>query len=143
VDEDGDGIANEWDVYDHQVRDMSIRFSDSVDYTYDIPLIDAGDFFRIFVLLDNDYFDMSVRYSKHPLNVDDPFIHSGSFQNVYVHHGLTNQMAKEDFVGCPSPPCRIRYFSSFNVFRGVDIWGGTVVSNPSYPEGSECSYEEE
>ena len=140
VDKDDDGIADEWDVYAHAVKDVSVKFGDCTDCDFIVPYIDAGESFRMFALVDYDYFNMYLGYYTSPLQAEDPFLHGKYYQMVTPCRGLMNQFVKEDFDGCPSPPCRIRYYPVFDVFRDVDIWTVSAMANASYPTDVKCTY---
>ncbi|MEW6079711.1 MAG: hypothetical protein AB1724_18035 [Thermodesulfobacteriota bacterium] len=141
VDTNKDGIAQEWDVYPHGVRNLSVRFVATSPIDYLIPFISAGDFFRMFALTDYDYFDMSVSYYLPPLAGEDPFSHSDISRRVYSHRGLTNQISRKAFPGCPYASCLVRCISFFNSFRGQYAWSAMVLLNTSYPTGAQCDYE--
>ncbi len=140
VDKDGDGIADACDVYKHAVTDLSVKFADATNSSYVIPRINPGDYARVFVLIDYDYFVMKLDYYKLPLQDGDPFNHSKNVTDAHPFCGVMNQFVKEASDECPLPACRNRYYYPFDMFRGVSSWARVVIANARYDSKLECDY---
>ena len=160
VDTDQDGIADEWDVFSHEIRNAYLKISSIgnpiyaslVDYTFSAPQITAGDLSRNFIL--SDYGDTAFHVSNYAPVVKtderDTFIHSpvpetygksgAAIKNQVDYHIESQEECSK--VGA-SVPCDIRYYPLLYSFRGRYLWGpaGFIMDNPKYPENTTCTWE--
>ncbi len=159
VDTDHNGIANEWDVYPHDLKDIYLKISSvndlnnasPADYNLYVPYIKAGEFYRAYVL--SDYrLNHSDYVTAVPIVQDDKnnwnhtkAIMKGNWEGFAVkdqeeYHSEEEICAQFDI----EAPCIIVYSPDFYSFRGKEIWGagGVILDNPEYPPDSKCSWED-
>ncbi len=161
IDTDGDGNADEWDVFPHAAQDVYLKISSAgnplyaspSDYTFFIPFISPGDLYRAFIL--SDYGDDAFHCSNyapvvktderdvffHP-PVPESYIKSCSAIKNQVDYHIESQ--EECSKVGTSAPCDIRYYPLMYSFRGRNLWGpaGFIMDNPKYPEDANCSWED-
>lgn len=162
VDTDNDGVADLWDVYAHNLMDIYVRFSPISDpkfaspaeYNLHIPVLNAGQFSRIaFILSDYEFFLGFYITTVVKTDPDDDWVEYFP-PELYGYVGIKNQTKYGDrnacceALGIPDPDCigfeegcHIRHYPTFNSFRGVEMWEGTVLDNYPYPSDSSCPLE--
>ena len=162
VDTDKDGVADLWDVYAHNLKDIYVRFSPISDpkfaspaeYNLHIPVLNAGQFSRIaFILSDYEFFLGFYITTVVKTDPDDDWVEYFP-PELYGYVGIKNQTKYGDREACcealgiPDPDCigfeegcHIRHYPTFNSFRGVEMWEGTVLDNYPYPSDSSCPLE--
>ncbi|MFZ5564828.1 MAG: hypothetical protein ACOZBW_12325, partial [Thermodesulfobacteriota bacterium] len=142
VDPDGDGIANE-DVYAHGLKNLTLWVGGG---TYTTPFVDAGDVARPVFFLGNYTFSTraSALFYPEKLQSDDSYDHSNiDYYAAGYLTGLKNQRVYyENFSGCSTSPCWIRWVPLFYSYNGFYAWRGFIAKNDPYPSGSVCSYED-
>ena len=146
------GQAHGVDVYPHGLKDSYIRFSSidnpqgvsSTEYNFYIPQIAPGASSRIFILSDYDGCNLSYTGSAQKISDSDTWPH---LPGVLCPPGYTTFSPCRD-VYKPiknqtdtSNGTANRVYPTFNIFRGVQTWGGEAVENRSYPAGSVCPEE--
>jgi hypothetical protein len=159
VDINHNGIAEEWDVYPHDLKDIYLKISPTSDRNNASPTdknlyissIPAGDFYRAYVL--SDYrLNHSDYVTTVPIVQDDinNFDHTkaimegnwGGFalKDQEEYHSEQEICAQYDL----NAPCLIRYSPDYYTFRGEEIWGagGVILDNAEYPPGSKCSWDD-
>jgi len=138
------GIADEWDVYAHDVRDIYIRFSPEGVQRYASPdeydfringTIAAGEFMRAFYILTDYTHNYNVYSSWIKKDPYDPWIHPPSTSAIWPGKAIKNQTYYTDTEGY------IWRYPTFLEYRDKLIWwgGGLMYINRAYPAGSECS----
>ncbi|MFZ3137181.1 MAG: hypothetical protein WA126_07305 [Thermodesulfovibrionales bacterium] len=146
------GIADEWDVYAHDIKDIYTAFSPEGATRYASPdnyniytqYINAGEFLRTsFILTDyrHNYNLYETWVRKDP---QDPWIPYSAASEIYHGKAIKNQTDYvEDIAVCApfSAPCHIWWYPSFLSYRGHETWWGEGVMfiNEAYPINSECS----
>jgi hypothetical protein len=145
----GNGIADEWDVYAHDLQDIYIKLSpvnnqqnaSPTVYDYHVPYLFAGSFSRaLFILSDYDF-----KYSFYSTRVkqdSDPWAHSpltALFSGTAIKRQI-NYTDDSDLCG-GEPPCYLDYYPMFYTLKGVKMWwgGGVIYRNYPYPSNSQCS----
>ncbi|MBE0427112.1 MAG: hypothetical protein IBX72_10780 [Nitrospirae bacterium] len=153
VDTNNNGIADEWDVYAHDAKDIYLRFSpaskpryaSTTEYNFHIPSLTAGNFLRAFFILTDYQFNYSsynIYVKKDP---EDPWIHSPlPVIGLYSGKAIKNQTDYVEDVAICDPlgaPCYVWWYPTFLAYRGVELWwgGGIMFINNAYPVDSECS----
>ena len=145
----GNGIADEWDVYAHDLQDIYIKLSpvnnpqnaSPTVNDYHLPYLFAGGFSRaLFILSDYD-FEYSF-YATRVKQDSDPWAHSpltALFSGTAIKR-QTNYTDDSDLCG-GEPPCYLDYYPVFYTLRGVKMWwgGGVIYRNYPYPSDSQCS----
>ncbi|MEK6776948.1 MAG: hypothetical protein AABY87_08720, partial [bacterium] len=157
VDTNQNGIADEWDVYAHDLSDAYLKVSPSgspmpaspQDYTFDPYTVPAGTLYRAYILGDiqlgyGDYAKVAI------LDANDFWIHDNAvFQWLMTGSTIKNQVdynveSQEECakVGADAP-CDIRSYPVFYTFRNRNIWGraGFILDNPKYPPDADCPWE--
>ncbi len=157
VDTDDDGDADEWDIYVHDIRDMTLEFSytcSEPECKYSIPYLAAGDYQRLFVLSDyegeknvygGDYFTLAVDPA------DTRYHNNYYFQFVNRYHGVKNQSEFGEFPECDgSTYCWKRTITSFyGPIRGLYVLKALIKVNDGYPGDADplteltCSYRDQ
>jgi hypothetical protein len=137
VDTNNNGIAEEWDVYAHDIKDIYVRFSPDANpqnasptaYNYYFANLSAGTFSRALYILSDYQFSYSFYITWIRKDASDPWTHIPS---TYLYSGTAIKNQTED----------IRYYPTFYNFRNTDMWwgGGLIYRNAPYPSDSECSY---
>jgi len=141
------GVADEWDVYSHDLQDIYYRFypagtgpyqasSAEGEHQYYIGSVKAGEFDKsLYILSDYEYECSYIATPK--VDSSDSFIHY-NMQKTVTWPAIKNQF---DWDGAEY----IRAVGTFYEFRGVLIWGGIRAINKSYPDSEDteaCLYEE-
>lgn len=144
VDQNQDGLANSWefDVYPHEVTDLSVRFDEDSGWYYDVGAILPGEYARLFYLGENVHQpNMRLTYSVAPTVDDDNFNHSSTYLSSRYLPGSANQMIYGDY--CPGP-CLARLLPPFiTSCRGLASARAVRFVKKSYqsdPTG--CKYED-
>ncbi len=161
IDTNHNGIAEEWDVYPHDLKDIYLKISpisdlknaSPADYNLYIPRIKAGDLYRAYVLSDyqlnhSDYVTAvpTVQDDNNNWNHTQAIMKGKwagfAVKNQEEYHGEQEVCAQFKM----DAPCIIRYSPDFYSFRGKKIWGaaGVIFDNPKYPQNpsdSNCSWE--
>jgi hypothetical protein len=146
------GQAHGVDVYPHGLKDSYIRFSSidnpqgvsSNEYNFYIPQIAPGASSRIFILSDYDGCNLSYTGSAQKIGDSDTWPH---LPGVLCPPGYTIFSPCQEIYKPiknqtdTSNGTVNRVYPTFNVFRGVQTWGGEAVENRSYPAGSVCPEE--
>jgi hypothetical protein len=145
-------IADEWDVYSHDMTDIYLKFSSPdhtgyaspADYDISIPFLYGGDFVRAAYILTDYNFLYNSTQSVDSVDPGDPWSHPLSTSNLYSGIAIKNQMEYEEDPAVCSPmsaPCHIWWYPTFLEYRGVNLWwgGGIMYINNAYPQGSECT----
>lgn len=130
----GNGIADEWDVYTHDLANIYYRFfpvgsnviwASSTDYQYKLENLNAGEFSRsLYILTDYQYsYSYIASVNSH---ANDPFTHHYDVQGAWTMTSVKNQIESDN-----------RYTPPFYTFRGVDMWEGIKIINEpfiTYPD---------
>lgn len=154
VDMNHDGIANEWDVYAHDVDQLYLKISDTdnplqaspaqYDYIFSSPSTAALSRL-IYVLADHTAkFTYSFHITRTRKDPQDYWNHLPSLQ-AYTGTPVVNQdyyVEDQNLCGGPTA-CYIRYVPSFYPMRGYLMWWGSgfIFMNKPYPELSRCDYQ--
>ncbi|MBN1849512.1 MAG: hypothetical protein JW932_13100 [Deltaproteobacteria bacterium] len=138
------GIADEYDVYAHNLTDIYFRFSpmdqpafwpSETDYHYTVDRINGGEFSRSFYVL-ADY-DMVYTFRATPEALaGDPFGHP------YMYGYEDYQAVKNQIEWTGS--YYTRWVPPFYDFRGVEMYGGIFIINEPYPDPDDlyaCPYD--
>ena len=146
------GIADEWDVYQHSQKDIYVKIStqadpkkaSSTDYTFTVPVLAAGNFSRTFYILTDDNFSYSIVETWKNDDEKDPWVLVPSEARLFTGTSIKNQTDYvEDEALCypDSAPCYIWWYPEFLSYRERDEWwgAGVMYTNKAYPEGSECT----
>lgn len=161
IDANQNGLADEWDIFPHMVRNVYLSVSSSAEpipassanYMFFTPLIEPGALYRTFILSDygDNPFSCSNASLLTKLDARDLFIHP-TVPRVYSRgcSAIKNQTDYriEDPQECDNvgaqPPCDIRYYPLMYTFRGRNVWGpaGVVFENLSFPDGTRCSWDD-
>jgi len=146
ADKNDDGIAEDGDVYSHDMKDIHIKFSppgtavyaSPDDYSYYVSSLSAGSFKRVVYILADCKFNYSFYNKWRPpdtANTKDPFTHLDDV-SLYSGSAVKNQteIISDDSV--------YSYPVYYN-FRGIDMWWGSglIYENPSYPDDAKCEWE--
>jgi hypothetical protein len=159
VDTNGNGLADEWDIFSHTTQNVYLNISAISNPVYAspsehmafTPSVSPGVLFRAFFL--SDYGDNAFYCSNYAPVVKtdqrDTFFHPPGAQNwgrsgsaiknqVDYHVESEEECSK---VGA-NVPCDIRYYPLMYSFRGKNLWGpaGFIMDNPKYPEDADCSW---
>lgn len=157
IDTNQNGIADEWDVYAHDLSDAYLKVSPTgspmpaspQNYTFDPYTVPAGTLYRAYVLGDiqfgcGDYAKAAI------LDANDFWIHDNAvFQWLMTGSTIKNQVdynveSQEECakVGADAP-CDIRSYPVFYTFRNRNIWGraGFILDSPKYPPNADCPWE--
>ncbi|HET6514717.1 MAG TPA: hypothetical protein VFG09_06105 [Thermodesulfovibrionales bacterium] len=149
VDANGNKIADEWDVYPHEIRDIFMRFSSPLNpqhasadaYQFHVPSIGPGQSMRaLYILTDHDY-RYSFYQTWHKKSENDPWA-EGPTESLHRGIALKNQ---KDYVSDPAlcssaPPCYVTEYPTYYTYRNWESWwGGSIIYiDNSYPPGSTC-----
>ena len=162
-----DGIADEADVYAHNLNNIYLRFSPYSEvppYYFALPSVHdvaidnlyAGDPVRAVYILSDDMVNIGHYMSWVTTDPDDQWIYN-DFNRLWWFYTVKRQTDySEDSGLCGgSPPCYIDVYPehldvfpseitpAFFTFRNTSMWGGSVkiLENSPYPDGSTCSYD--
>lgn len=160
IDTNGNGLADEWDIFPHTTQDVYLNLSTAANPVYAspseyiayTPSVGPGTLYRAYFM--SDYGDNIFYCSNYAPVVKadprDPFFHppgsqnwgrSGSaIKNQVDYHVESEEECNK--VGA-EVPCDIRYYPLLYPFRGRNLWGpaGFIMDNPKYPEDATCSWE--
>jgi hypothetical protein len=152
VDTNHNGIAEEWDVYSHNLKDIYFRISSvnnpeyvsPADYNFATPFLAAGDFARALYILTDYNFIYDSTQSWGSSDSNDPWYHPSWTSNLYSGTAIKNQTDYiEDAAVCAplSAPCYIWWYPTFSSYRDRETWWGAEVMfiNRAYPQNSDCS----
>ncbi|MBI4697890.1 MAG: hypothetical protein HY758_02995 [Nitrospirae bacterium] len=130
----------EWDVYQHDIKNMYIRFSpvtdpknaSPTDYSYHTSNIPAGSLKRALFILTDYGFKYSFYITRTIPDPDDWWGHLPS-QSIYPGTAIGRQTNYIDGSYVDTYPV-------FYNFRGSDMWwgGGLIYINWPYPADSQC-----
>ncbi len=152
VDTNLNGIADEWDVYAHDMRNIYTRISpiddpryaspSSPDNSFVVPSLAAGAGVNGAFIL-TDYGFNEHHYSTWIGKGGDPWPHSSGTSALWPNTAIKNQTDYvEDPATCAplSAPCSIWWYPTFLEYMNYYIWGGAglMYINNAYPAGSEC-----
>ena len=152
VDTNNNGIP-EWDIYPHDLNaylkispfGSSENASPSL-YTFFVPAIHAGEFYRSYILADTE-----ITYSDYAtaITTDAQDLWTFNFYpGLWSGETVKNQVDYvEDQAECASvgenAPCYVWYYPSFYQFREKYMWSsaGIMFNNVKYPTDTNCSWE--
>jgi hypothetical protein len=136
----GDGIADEWDVYPHNLKDtyyllwpdwwvggVTSPNPEQDIYNYHIPLVAPGDMHRGPYVLTNYTFIFTFLTSSDPTDPDDDYGHVIK-GGLSIKNAIKNQIEWSYFHGY-----YIRYLPVFSVFRGKETRAFNVIYPLAYP----------
>jgi hypothetical protein len=146
VDTNGNEVAEEWDVYAHDVKDIYIKITSPStpqnaspnDFDYYVPYLEAGHFYRALYILTDYNFSYSFHTSWVSRNAE-PWYHA---DRVFLHSGNAVKDQTDFTTDCdPGPYCYKEYSPSYYTYRGTEMWwgGGMIFVNQPYPEESSCT----
>ncbi len=162
-----DGIADEADVYAHNLNNIYLRFSPHSEvppyywaspsiHDFTVPYLTAGAPVRAVYILSDDMVNIGHYMSWVTTDPDDQWIYN-DFNRLWWFYTVKRQTDySEDSGLCGgSPPCYIDVYPehldvfpseitpAFFTFRNTSMWGGSVkiLENSPYPDGSTCSYD--
>ncbi len=153
IDKDQNKIADEWDVYSHDVKNIYIRFSPAetpqkaspTEYHFYIPNLEAGEFLRALYILTDYKFNNNFYSSWVGKDPKDPWLHMSRTSEFYPNFAIKNQKEyfEDDALCAPygGAPCYITWYPTFLSYRSVEIWwgAGIMYTGKAYPPDSECS----
>jgi hypothetical protein len=146
--------AKWWDYWTHELKDVYIKVSPAnapseaspTNYTFFTSRIGSNALYRMYMLSDYEFYYSGYGYmaGKDPA---DNFIHDGVVEKASVQGmGVRNQREySNDPVFCltygnAKTPCTAVRTSTFNQFRGVEMWGGFVFDGVTYPNNTDPGY---
>lgn len=149
-------IGLDGDAYSHNLKDLYVKISplgdlvnaSPTDYTLHVSSLEAGNFFRAYVLSDYQL-NHSDYVTTVPTVDQDKLDHSRAIlEGKWGGSAVKNQ---DDFYSDKSicsqaglqTPCSIRHSPAYYPFRGRELWGsaGIIFDNPKYPPDTNCSWE--
>ncbi len=139
------GVADEYDVYAHNLQDIYYRFlpiGQPIQYPsptenhHHVVSLGGGSLNRGFYVLADYEFNYTFRTSIVGMG-GDPWDHD-DMEFLHTEFAIKNQM---EFDGAGY----VRYVPEFYAFRGVEKWGGIMTINWPYPDPNDlyaCPYED-
>jgi hypothetical protein len=153
IDGNHNNIADEWDVYSHDIKDIYIRFSPAetpqkaspAEYHFYVPYLEAGKFLRALYILTDYKFNNNFYSTWVGKDPKDPWLHTSRTSEFYPDFAIKNQKEYyEDEALCApygGAPCYITWYPTFLSYRSVESWwgAGIMYTDKAYPPDSECS----
>ncbi|MEJ2697943.1 MAG: hypothetical protein P8013_15020 [Candidatus Sulfobium sp.] len=149
VDTNENGIADEWDIYPHEIKNIYVKFSalDSPEEAsadkHDLYLesIGPGQSSRVSYILVDYQFKYSVYESWGAWDQNDPWMHS-DIVKTYTGSAVKSQSELvSDTATCDGGrSCYITYYPTYYPFQDTQIWwgAGTIFMDKVYPAGGTC-----
>jgi hypothetical protein len=146
------GIADEWDIYPHDLKDIygrispvdAPRYASPANYNLLVPYLNAGHYVRALYVLADDTFNNNFYQTWVKKDPGDAWAHGSSVTDIFFGKAVKNQT---DYVEDPNicapmvAPCTIWWYPTFLSYRGTETWWGSGIMyiNNAYPLNSECS----
>ena len=151
VDTNHNGIADEYDVYAHDLTNIYMRilpygvaqYASPSLYNFSVPSLPAGSFLRAAYFL-SDYQLYFGDYST--VTAPDPADEGTHYISRVILSGESIRRQtdySEDSIQCGgAPPCYVDNYPEFVSIRGFSAWGraGEIWNALPYPTGSSCLY---
>lgn len=139
------GVANEYDVYAHNLKDVYYRFyppgqepqyPSPTEHHHYLPGLEGGAFNRSIYVLTDYEFNYTFLTSVETTDANDPWDH---LDQLYIieEQAIKNQY---EWTGSDYERCT----PGFYPFRGVEIYRGIIMINWPYPDPNDyyaCPYE--
>ncbi|MEW6108583.1 MAG: hypothetical protein AB1632_05335 [Nitrospirota bacterium] len=156
------GIADEWDVYPHNMQNIYIKISSisnpqnasPTDFDHKVDALGTDSLKRSMYIL-SDYQDNPADYKFsysfysqwYGTDTRDQYTHL-DILNTFGGNAIKNQTEHyvQDQQECDSigaeAPCDIRYYPLLYPLRGITMWGPAAVifDNPEYPADASCNW---
>ena len=139
VDTNGNGKADEWDVFAHGISSDYLKFSSvqspqnasTTNYNAKFTGISPASYGRVFILTEESY-DTAITISStaYSVNIDsrDTYL-PGAKTTTWNMKGIRNQTNYIDGI-------TYIYYPILSTERGLKVWGGIKYMNRPYPAGS-------